>query len=85
MVCLIVYQKTKGDAGAASAAKAVVERRLERLGAAGSPMTAGTRDGRKESTAAKDHKAQLGAGNARRRADPTPTDSDEEDATPLLP
>jgi hypothetical protein len=79
MVGLIVYQKTKGHAGAASAAKAVVEGQLERPGAAG------TRDGRKENTAAKDHNAQLGAGNARRRANPAPTDSDEEDATPPPP
>jgi hypothetical protein len=85
MVGLIVYQKTKGHAGAASAAKAVVEGQLERPGAAGSPMTAGTRDRRKENAAAKDHNAQLGAGNARRRANPAPTDSDEEDATPLPP
>ncbi len=67
MVGLIVYQKTKGLTSAAIAVKAAVQGQPKRAGAAGSPIVAGTRDGRTESPAAQAQKTQLGAENARGR------------------
>jgi hypothetical protein len=85
MVGLIVYQKTKSHAGAANAVKGVVQGQPERPGAAGSPLATGTRDGRTESPAAKDHKSQLGAGTGVRGGIPSRKGKDAAGATPLPP
>jgi hypothetical protein len=85
MVGLIVYQKTKSHAGAANAVKGAVEGQPERPGAAGSPLATGTRDGRTESPAAKDHKTQLRDGTGVRGTIPSQKGKGAAGVTPLPP